>query len=42
MTESVEVPEFWGFAGADILAACMIVVLCAVCLWLARRWGRHM
>ncbi len=42
MTETGELTEFWGFAGADILAAGMIVVLCAVCLWLARRWGRHL
>ncbi len=30
--------EFWGFAGADILAIVVICSLCMVCLYQARTW----
>ena len=30
--------EFWGYPGADILAIVVIPLLCAICLYNARRF----
>jgi hypothetical protein len=34
--------EFWGFAGADIVAVVLIVGLYAVCLYQARSWVKKL
>jgi len=34
--------EFWGFAGADILAVVIICVLCVLCLYHARTWVKKL
>jgi len=34
--------EFWGFAGGDILAIVLIVILCGACLYQARTWVKKL
>ncbi len=34
--------EFWGFAGADILATALIFGLCVMCLYQARTWVKKL
>ncbi len=34
--------EFWGFAGGDIFAIVLIVVLCSACLYQARTWVKKL
>ena len=34
--------EFWGFAGADVVAVITICVLCTLCLYQARTWVKKL
>ena len=34
--------EFWGFAGADVLAIVLICGSCAACLYQARTWVKKL
>jgi|GEM_PF-339625 hypothetical protein len=34
--------DFWAFEGAHMLAIVMIVILAAICLFVARNWGKQL
>ena len=34
--------EFWGYAGADVLALIVLPILCLICLYQARKFPEKM